>query len=157
MKTLPEVWRPDSQPDFVGPVLLDTHIWVWYLDGAGERMAASGVELVRQCLRGEGALVSDMSVWEVGTKVARGKLTLKPNVSSWLERASRRPGFSFLSLDREILLLSTQLPGAIHGDPVDRILVASSALAGFPIVTADHMIVDYARSEGGFSACDVRR
>jgi len=59
-------------------------------------------------------------------------------------------------VDRGILLASSALPGEIQGDPVDRILRAAAALGAFPLVTADHRIVEYARREGGLSVCDAR-
>lgn len=99
--------------------------------------------------------MSDISIWEVGTKVAKGQLRLTPDVGGWIQRATRRPGFSFLPLDRDILLGSTQLPGEIHGDPADRMLIASAALSAMPLVTADGLIVEYAGREGGLSVCDV--
>jgi PIN domain nuclease of toxin-antitoxin system len=151
------VWLPDTEPGFAGPAIVDTHIWIWYLDGQAESMASSAVELLRRCVRGGGLLVSDISVWEVGTKVAKGKLDLAPDVSTWVQRASRRPGFSFLPLDRDVLLSSTQLPGTVHGDPADRMLIATAGFAAVPLVTADGSIIDYARNEGGFSVCDARR
>jgi PIN domain nuclease of toxin-antitoxin system len=156
MATPPDVWRPADRSLFAGPLLIDTHIWIWYLDGAGERMSADGVELLRHVIRTEGAVVSDISVWEIGAKAAKGKLALMPTVEAWIERASRRPGFSFLPLDREILLSSTQLPGTVHGDPADRMLIASAALSGLPLATADPLVIDYAESQGGFSVCDFR-
>lgn len=156
MKRLPEVWRPGAERAFSGPALLDTHIWIWYLDGADDRLPPEAVKLLRRCVRGEGLWVSDISAWEAGTKVAKGRLTLSPNVSAWLARAEQRPGFAFFPLDRQILLSSTQLPGVVHGDPADRMLIATSALTGMPLVTADRLIVEYAEAEGGFSVCDAR-
>jgi PIN domain nuclease of toxin-antitoxin system len=89
-------------------------------------------------------------------KVSKGKLNLRPDPQGWVDRASRRPGFSFLPLDREILLRSTSLPGEVHGDPADRILMASAALSGMPLLTADPLILDYAAREGTFTVWDVR-
>lgn len=156
MKRFPDVWLPASQPRFAGPALIDTHIWIWYLDGAEDRMSPAAVQLLRRCAKAEGLLVSDISVWEVGNKVSKGKLALAPSVSGWVEQAGRRPGFSSLPLDRTVLLSSTQLPGAVHGDPADRMLIASAALAGVPLVTADRLLVEYAARESGFSVCDAR-
>jgi PIN domain nuclease of toxin-antitoxin system len=150
-----EVWRPEDRLGFVGPALLDTHVWIWYLEGNRARLDEATVELLRRCVRGEGLWVSDISVWEVGTKAAKGQLLLMPDVSAWIEQASHRPGFSFLPLDRSILLGSTRLPGQIHGDPADRMLIASATLAGVPLVTADHLIVAYAEEQGGVSVCQV--
>lgn len=156
MKRLAEVWQPGAERTFSGPALLDTHVWIWYLDGAADRLPSAAVRLLRRCVRGEGLLVSDISVWEAGTKVAKGRLTLSPNVSAWLARAEGRPGFGFLPLDRQILLSSTQLPGTVHGDPADRMLIATAALTGMPLVTADRLIVEYAAAQGGLSVCDAR-
>lgn len=156
MKRFPDAWLPGTQPAFVGPALIDTHIWIWYLDGAEERMSPEAVQLLRRCAREEGLWVSDISVWEIGNKASKGKLTLSPGVSAWIDRAARRPGFSFLPLDRTILLSSTQLSGAVHGDPADRMLIASAALSGVPLVTADRVIIEYATTEGGISVCDAR-
>jgi len=139
-----------------GPLLLDTHIWVWYLDGAEDRLPGPMAETLREAGRGAGLLVSDISVWEVGTKAARGRLRLTPSTAAWIERAGRQPGLSFLPLDRQILLGSTQLPGDLHGDPADRMLIATAALAGIPLVTADRAILDYAQREGGFAVLDAR-
>lgn len=111
---------------------------------------------MRRCLAGEGLVVSVISVWEVGMKVAKGKLMLRPDPRGWVDRASRRPGFSFLPLDRDILLRSTSLSGEIHGDPADRILMASAALSGIPLLTADALILEYAAREGGLTVWDVR-
>ncbi len=141
---------------FSGPALLDTHVWIWYLDGAEGQISPATVDLLRRSVRGAGLLVSDISFWEVGNKVSKGKLTLSPAPSAWLSRAERRPGFSFLPLDRQVLVSSTQLPGALHGDSVDRMLIATAALAGVPLVTADRSILDYAAAEGRLSVCDAR-
>jgi PIN domain nuclease of toxin-antitoxin system len=156
MTSLPDLWQPHEREVFAGPALIDTHIWIWYLDGAETLMALDAIRLLKRCVRGHGLLVSDISVWEIGTKASKGKLTLLPSLSAWLEQAGRRPGFTFLPLDREILLRSTQLPGTVHGDPADRILIASARLANLPLVTADRAIIDYVRGEGGFSVCDAR-
>jgi PIN domain nuclease of toxin-antitoxin system len=149
-------WRAGDYPRFAGPALIDTHIWLWYLDGAREEMAADALAMLRRAVTGDGLIISDMSVWEVGTKAAKGRLALAPSVDAWIDRAATRPGFRFASLDRPTLLASTQLPGAIHGDPVDRILIAAAAGAGIPLVTADRAIVDYANAARVVSVCDAR-
>ena len=45
----------------------------------------------------------------------------------------------------EILIESTALPGAIHKDPMDRILVASARLLDMILVTRDEPILAYGR------------
>jgi PIN domain nuclease of toxin-antitoxin system len=149
------VQRAEEAPD-LQTILLDTHVWVWYLDGLEERLATAAIDGIRGALRRDGVLVSDISVWELATKAAKGRISLVPTVHAWIDRAARRTGFSFLPLDREILLASTQLSGVVHGDPADRMLIASAALTGVPLATADPLIIDYAQEQGGLSVLDVR-
>jgi PIN domain nuclease of toxin-antitoxin system len=150
------VWRPDRRSPVEAPALVDTHIWIWYLDGTQGVMSADVVGWLRRAASTHGLLVSDMSVWEVGTKAAKGKLSLAPSVAAWIDRASEQPGFAFAAVDRTTLLASTQLPGAIHGDPVDRILIATAANAGVPLVTADRAIIEYVEDNGVISVYDAR-
>jgi len=153
----PGAWRPTARSRLVGPALLDTHIWLWYLDGVRDQISDAALAMLRRAARTSGLLVSDISVWELGTKASKGKLTLAPSVSAWLARAEARPGFAFLPVDRAGLLASAQLAGAIHGDPVDRILIAHAAAGALPLVTADRLIVDYAERTRSVSVCDARR
>jgi PIN domain nuclease of toxin-antitoxin system len=55
-----------------------------------------------------------------------------------------------------VLIQSTRLPGELHGDPADRILVAQAQLGGMSLVTCDRVIVEYAASQPGVPVCDAR-
>ncbi len=138
------------------PLLLDTHIWLWYLEGAERELAAAALELLRRANRARQLLVCDISVWEIGTKVAKGRLRLAIDVSLWVARAERAPGITFVAMDRPTLLLSTALPGEVHGDPADRILIASAVLQRCPLFTADRTIIEYARGPGPLTVIDAR-
>lgn len=151
-----DVWKPGTAPFYAGPALIDTHIWLWYLNGERERMSRSALRLLTRMAAGEGLLVSDISIWEVGNKVSKGKLSVAPTLTLWLDRAGRAPGLRFLPLDRDTVLASTQLPGEVRGDPADRMLMAAASLYGVPLVTADYAIIDYASAQGTLSVCDAR-
>ena len=49
-----------------------------------------------------------------------------------------------------------QLPGGIHGDPADRIIIATSRHLGCPLLTTDRKILAYA-AIGHLKAIDARR
>jgi len=100
--------------------------------------------------------VSDISFWEVALKASKGKLTLSVGAAIWLSRAERAPGISYFALDRTILIQSTQLAGALHADPADRMLIATAQLRSAPLMTADDAIIAYAASEPGVPVCDSR-
>jgi PIN domain nuclease of toxin-antitoxin system len=120
-------------------------------------MSARATQLIDRSGTASQLLVSDISYWEVAVKSAKGKLTLSVDVGVWLARASAAPGIRFLPLDRDVLLLSTRLAGAAHNDPADRILLAIAQLNNIPLVTADKLLIDYAKSHAGTPVVDARR
>ena len=150
------MWRVADLAKYDGPLLLDTHIWIWHLEGDGSRVAPSVTALLDRSGKNAGMFVSDISFWEVAVKVAKGKLALTLEPAIWLKRAERAPGVRFLPLDRETLLHSTRLSGAVHNDPADRMLIAAAQLNNLPLVTADALIVEYARSRAGVPVVDAR-
>lgn len=150
------VWRPADLPDYDGPLLLDTHVWVWHLEGDASQLSPDTVALLDRS-GGAGRLhVSDISYWEVAVKSAKGRLAFSIDATVWLRRAERAPGIRFLPLDRETLLLSTRLAGTAHNDPADRMLIAAAQLYNVPLVTADRSIVEYALEQAGTPVVDVR-
>lgn len=152
----PRVWRAADLADYDGPLLLDTHIWVWHLEGDVSRTAPRATALIERSGGASRLLVSDISYWEVAVKAAKGKLTLAIDVVVWLQRAEGAPGMHFLPLDRATLLQSTRLPGAVHNDPADRMLIAAAQINGLPLVTADRSIIDYAAAHRGTPVVDAR-
>ena len=94
--------------------------------------------------------------WEVAVKAAKKKITLSLDAAIWLQRAERAPGIRFLPIDRDVLLLSTRLLGTAHNDPADRMLIASAQINNIPLVTADRLIIEYARADPGTPVVDVR-
>lgn len=69
-------------------ILLDTHIWVWWMSQP-DRLQPNQ----RQLLERGGALgVSIISCWEVAKLVEYGRLKLDRPVGLWIERALNEPG-----------------------------------------------------------------
>ena len=151
------VWRAGDLASYDGPILLDTHIWIWHLEGVSSRVVPAVTSLLDRSGKKSRIFVSDISLWEVAVKIAKGKLTLAFESTIWFKRAEKAPGIRFLALDRETLLLSTRLIGSMHNDPADRMLMATAQLNNLPLVTADRLIVDYARSHAGVPVVDARQ
>jgi PIN domain nuclease of toxin-antitoxin system len=152
----PRVWRPAELEDYAGPLLLDTHIWLWHLEGDGEHTAADLTILLDRSGARSNLRVSDISYWEIAVKAAKGKIRFSVDVAVWLQRAEQAPGIRFHPLDRPTLLLSTRLPGATNHDPADRLLIATAQLANLPLVTADRLIIEYAKERPGTPVIDAR-
>jgi PIN domain nuclease of toxin-antitoxin system len=145
-----------AKTDVDRPLLLDTHIWVWYLEGDRARFSPRIEPLVEAAVaRGE-VFVSAISVWEVAQLEALQRLELAQDVRTWVGRALSAPGTQLRGLTPSIAIESTRLPGAIHRDPADRMLIATSRLTGAALVTCDKLILSYAR-EGHVRVIDARR
>lgn len=152
----PTGWRASQLSAYEGPLLLDTHVWVWYLEGDARQMPSDLPPLLERVGRAGGLRVLDISFWEVAMKSAKGKLVFSIEPTIWLRRAEKAGGIRFVPLDREILLLSTRLPGSAHNDPADRMLIAAARLNNLPLVTADRLIIDYAAANPGTPVVDAR-
>ncbi|MDB4353926.1 type II toxin-antitoxin system VapC family toxin [Akkermansiaceae bacterium] len=111
--------------------VLDTHVWVWASSGDARAEALKD-------FRGA-AIVSAISTWEVSMLAMKNRLELKPDEETWLQENLASP-VSLEPLSPEISIASCQLP-EFHGDPADRIIVATAITLGIPLLTADQKII----------------
>lgn len=125
------------------PLLLDTHIWIWVMEGRTGEMGAVVLDGIGRAQAKGGVCVSAISVWEVGMLHAKGRLKLALDVREWVRRALGAPGVRLIDLSPEVALDSSALPGIVHGDPADRILMATARHIGATLVTRDGNLVRY--------------
>jgi PIN domain nuclease of toxin-antitoxin system len=90
-------------------------------------------------------LLSVISVWELGLLESKGRVELSTPCEQWVRDALAIPGLSVAPLTPEIALASSRLPEPFHGDPADRIIVATARALGARLVTRDSKIREYAR------------
>ncbi len=122
-------------------IVLDTHVWVWWVHGDPYLPAKHQNYL--QMNEAQGLGVSAISCWEVAKLVEVGRLVLPCPVGQWLQLALRYPATQLLPLTPEIAVESTQLPGQFHRDPSDQIIVATARVYQSPLVTMDRKILAY--------------
>ena len=128
--------------------LLDTHTWVWLLNGTPQIQQSPVFSRIIRAVRNTGLFLSTISVWEVAMLEAKGRIAFSTEIRSWINKAICAPGLQIVELLPEISIDSTHLPGEFHGDPADRIIVATARHLKCPVVTADKKIIVYA--EEGF-------
>lgn len=121
--------------------LLDTHIWIWWVQATSRLSATHLTYLTANAPNGFG--VSVYSVWEVAMLDANGKINLSLPVADWVRMALAYPGVQLLPLTPDIAIEPTRLPDPFHKDPADRILVATARVLNIPIVTKDRKILAY--------------
>lgn len=124
-------------------LLLDTHIWLWYAEGDAERLPPASVRKLDRARRQDGLRISSVSVWEIGMQHAQGRVQLSAPLRDWIEKALAPAGIGVISLDADTAAESTLLPGEPHGDPADRLLIATARTKGLVLATRDGAIIEY--------------
>jgi PIN domain nuclease of toxin-antitoxin system len=122
-------------------ILLDTHIWVWWVHG-DERLPSAYREYL-EAQESHGLGISIISCWEVAKLVEYGRLRLPCPVGDWLDQALAYPGMRLIELTPRIVVASTQLPGSFHRDPADQLIVATARVHNYPLITVDERIRNY--------------
>jgi PIN domain nuclease of toxin-antitoxin system len=125
-------------------VLLDTHIWVWLINGSAE-LNAKTISLLDAAAREGRLFVPEIAVWELATLATKKRLTLNVPVKNWVQEAMQKPGIEMTPLSWEISIESTMLPGALHADPADRIIIATARMKKYRLVTRDDKIHKYSQ------------
>jgi len=121
-------------------LLLDTHVLIW----SQESPLLLGLK-TRKLLRDEehDLFVSAVCALEISRLMFLGRITLKVELGTWLNRACRSLKAMTRPIDKEIAVGAYQLPGSFHKDPADRMLVATARLDECHLLTADDLILKY--------------
>lgn len=121
-------------------ILLDSHVFLWWVSEGGRQLTAKAVELIED--PAIEVYVSAVTGFEVAWKAARGRLELPAPADTFVPSRVRRHGFIGMSIELGHALRAGTLP-PIHRDPWDRLLVAQAQIEAMPIVTADPLIGQY--------------
>ncbi len=87
--------------------------------------------------------VSPISAWEIGQLAAHGRLALRTDALAYFKSFIAHTGCNLCDLDLDILVKSSFLPGQIHKDPVDRVLIETARQNDCTLVTRDRAILAY--------------
>jgi len=129
-------------------LVLDTHVWVWLLEGSKKlstTKASAALSRIREAAERSELRVSIISVWELSLLDAKGRLRFSVPCLDWIDKALSVPGLALIPITPEIAVDSSRLPGEFHGDPVDRLIVATSRRVEAELVTVDREIRDYGK------------
>lgn len=113
-------------------VLLDTHAFVWAL--FSPELLSDDARLALN--RSEHALVSTVSMYEIATKVRRGRWKEAEPLFAYSLQFFREQGFRFVDLSYDVAIRAGRMTGE-HRDPFDRMLAATAIELDADIVSAD--------------------
>ena len=87
--------------------------------------------------------VSVISVAEIACAVERGRIVIDRHWKKWFRHYVSLNDWQVDSIDLEIMEEAYSLPDTFHADPADRIIIATSRIKNFTILTADQKILSY--------------
>jgi PIN domain nuclease of toxin-antitoxin system len=120
-------------------LLLDTQCFLWWF-AEPERLPEEAIAHITD-ERNE-LWLSVASIWEVGIKVALGKLPLPEPVERYIPSRMVQLGAKSLEIRAAHAIRAAALP-MHHRDPFDRMLVAQAQVDDMTIVSADAMLTQY--------------
>lgn len=120
-------------------VLLDTHVWIWWLTPQAELSKQAREALDRIAEQGE-IFLSAISLWEAQMLNTKRRIRLPIPFREWLRRAAAPDVLTVLPLDAEAVITLDSLSDRFHGDPADRLIVATARAHRLPLATYDKAI-----------------
>jgi len=121
-------------------ILLDTHVLVWLSEG-NRKLGQESIRLIDEALKSDQLFVSAISFWEVAMLVEKGRIELLHGVDLW-RRSLIDNGLQEMSLSGDIAIQSALLKD-LHGDPADRMIVATALNSAMTLCTADQKILGW--------------
>jgi PIN domain nuclease of toxin-antitoxin system len=122
-------------------IVLDTHVWKMYVDG--DRFSRRVLRHIDEAGAHRRLYVAAITIWEMAMLVAKGYVRLGIPTIDWVRGAIYGSRVVVQPLEPSIAVDSVEL-GAFHGDPADRMIVATARHLGGVLVTKDSGILDYA-------------
>jgi PIN domain nuclease of toxin-antitoxin system len=114
-------------------LLLDTHIWLWYLLG-NSRLSNHLQNVIDD--RNNSLWLSPISIWEALILAEKKKIILRPTPVQWIYHIQQQLDTQEAPLTYKIAILSRQLE-LEHQDPADRFLAATAIHLNLILVTVD--------------------
>lgn len=119
--------------------LFDTHTFLW-LRNEPQKVSKLALEIYQE--PNNVIYLSIVSLWEMQIKYQLGKLQLEVSLPEMIEEQCLLNNLLILPIEPAHIFELNHLP-FFHKDPFDRLLIAQAKLENIPIITADHLFVQY--------------
>lgn len=114
-------------------LLLDTHIWLWYLLG-DPRLSRSLQTAIAD--PNTELWLSLISIWEILILAEKGRISLQPDPVTWVNLALKTLETREAQMNHSIAILSREI-ALPHQDPADRFISATAIYYSLILATVD--------------------
>lgn len=125
-------------------IVLDTHIWLWWVNEDTELLAAARSKQIELC---DQVAVSAISCFEISWLARHGRIVLPCDQAQWFEKALEGSGIGLLPITPEIATMAVDLPEH-HSDPQDRIIMATALAHDAKLMSSDRKFPIYTELAG---------
>ena len=123
-------------------LLLDTHVLIW-LDEGSPRLGKTALQIINESLAAGQLGVATISFWEIAMLVEKQRLVMKTELDVW-RFDLLQAGLLEIPLRGTTAIRAGQLQ-LFHGDPADRMIVATAIENGATLMTADEKILSWSQ------------
>lgn len=120
-------------------IILDTHIWIWLINGNFDRFPQHWLRDIQTASR---VGVSAVSCYEIALAVKRGRIALSKDLSTWFSSSLRLAGIDLIPITEQISIQAVEL-SPIHKDPFDRLIIATALVHQARLASVDGLFQHY--------------
>ena len=118
-------------------IVLDTHAWLWWASDERRLFSPKTLDAIDAA---DAVGVCTISCWELMMLITRERVRLNLDPSDWFSDAMALPTLRMLPLTPPIAITAGSFGDKLHGDPADRIIVATTQHHDAQLITRDDRI-----------------
>lgn len=125
-------------------IVLDTHIWLWWINQDQSRLKPAWTTCIDSTER---VGVSAISCFEIAWLAQHGRIELPGTIQDWFNKALDGSGITLLPITPRIACIAVQLPEH-HRDPQDRLIIATTLAHDAILISVDDKFPLYVELAG---------
>lgn len=124
--------------------LLDTHVLLWTLLEP-EKLSPYVQKKIELAHESRCLSISSISLWEIAMLSLKKRINIYEPLRSFLNSVAEIHGIIVHDISADVAAESSMLQDNFHGDPADRIVVATSRVHETKLITRDLKIIEWSK------------
>ena len=126
------------------PLILDTHVLLWSLLQPNQ-LSNDVKEQISFAQQKGNLLISSISLWETAMLQFKKRVNIYEPIKDFLKSIKNISGITVKDISSDVAAESVSLIDNFHGDPTDKIIVATTRCHHATLLTRDQKILDWAK------------